>query len=140
MERRTKIVVLGAVENEKGEILLTRRFDPKVPDAHLMWDLPGGTVEFGEHPHETVVREVEEEVSLVVTESELMPLVGSHVWNHVEYELHVLLLCYRCAFHSGEARASDSKIAEVRWVSKRNLTLLTFLPTTKQFIDYLLTK
>lgn len=41
MDKIQKIVVLGLIENEKWEILITKRFDPKISEAHLKWDIPG---------------------------------------------------------------------------------------------------
>ena len=44
-----------------GKLLLVRRaIDP----WHGLWDIPGGFCEAGEHPQQTVVREVREEVGL----------------------------------------------------------------------------
>ena len=46
-------------------------------------DLPGGTIEFGETPEETLIREIEEEVGIKVLEYELFD--GNSVtfeWEH----------------------------------------------------------
>ncbi len=52
-------------ESERGQaaIILTRR-SPNLKDHAGQWALPGGRVEPGEHPEETVLRELEEEVGL----------------------------------------------------------------------------
>ncbi|MFH0856281.1 MAG: hypothetical protein V1860_00085 [bacterium] len=40
-QTKMKLVILGLIENEKNEVLLSQRYDLKVPEAHLKWDLPG---------------------------------------------------------------------------------------------------
>jgi hypothetical protein len=39
--KKQKLVVLGMVEDSSGNILIAQRSDPKIPKAHLKWDLPG---------------------------------------------------------------------------------------------------
>src|ERR1044071_9636006 len=46
------------------EAVLLARMAPDAPDAGL-WTLPGGGVEFGEHPDDAVLRELREETGLV---------------------------------------------------------------------------
>ncbi|MEX0896360.1 MAG: NUDIX hydrolase [Patescibacteria group bacterium] len=48
----------------KSQILLTRRQQPEKPHKHNRWHLPGGAVEEGELPSETIARELEEELTL----------------------------------------------------------------------------
>ncbi len=51
----------GGLVTRDGKLLLVRRaIDP----WHGLWDIPGGFCEAGEHPQQTVVREVREEVGL----------------------------------------------------------------------------
>jgi ADP-ribose pyrophosphatase YjhB (NUDIX family) len=57
----------GVVFNEMGQILLIEH----VFRAHFPWGLPGGWVEHGETPAETVRREVEEELGLRIEVKQL---------------------------------------------------------------------
>ena len=52
--------VAAVIVNDRGEVLLQRRSD----DGR--WGLPGGAMEPGEEPAETLVREVREETALEV--------------------------------------------------------------------------
>lgn len=52
--------------NDQGEVLLfLRDDDPGIPYPN-MWDLPGGHVEDGETPKDCIVREMKEEMGLVI--------------------------------------------------------------------------
>lgn len=60
---RTRLGAYAVSVDADGRILLCRLSPDEVePGA---WTLPGGGVEFGEHPDETVLRELEEEAGLV---------------------------------------------------------------------------
>lgn len=71
--KKTKLIVLGLITNNKNEILLSQRFDPDIKDAHLKWDLLGGTNEFGESLETTLKREIKEETGLRVKVMNLLP-------------------------------------------------------------------
>lgn len=59
----TRIASYGLVLDE-GQLLLCR-ISKGLPDAGT-WTLPGGGLEFGEHPEEGMIREIEEETGLNV--------------------------------------------------------------------------
>ena len=42
------VVVLGIISNNEEKVLITRRSDPNITKAHMLWDFPGGKNEFGE--------------------------------------------------------------------------------------------
>jgi 8-oxo-dGTP diphosphatase len=132
---KTKVVVLGIIQNEKGEVLVTQRWDPEFEGAHLKWDLPGGTNEFGESLAETISREIQEEVSLTVDVKDMMPFSLAQTWELKDYNQHTLLLCYKCVKLDGEVSTSDEKIHNALWINRDNLEKLDFLPTSAQFIS-----
>ncbi|WP_410660526.1 NUDIX hydrolase [Amycolatopsis sp. lyj-112] len=61
-----------------GKVLFVRRRPGSFLGGH--WEMPGGTVEPGEAPEETVVREVAEETGLTVR---VAKECGSHSWDDV---------------------------------------------------------
>ncbi len=135
MDKKKKIVVLGIIENEDRQILLSQRIDPKIPAAHLKWDVPGGTNEFGESLKETLTREVFEETGLNIEILELMPDCVSKEWKHEDYLQHTLVFCYHCKFINGKMNLKDHKINALRWMPPKEASKLDLLPTTKIFID-----
>jgi len=135
MRNKTKLVVLGLIENQDHEFLLSQRFDPDVPEAHLKWDLPGGTNEFGESLEATLEREILEETGLKVKVSEMFPKSISRTWNHKQFNLHTVVFCYHCSLMEGKVHLNDHKIYDLRWATFDELGNYDFLPTTKCFID-----
>lgn len=111
-----------------------------VPEAHLKWDLPGGTNEFGESLETTLEREVVEETGLNVKILKLLPKNISKTWKHNQFDMHVVVLCYHCIYLNGEVHLNDPKIHDLKWVPFAELAGYNFLPTTKCFIDMLLNK
>ena len=60
-----KKVALGILQNTKGEFLLQHK-DKDAPHFPDMWCLFGGGIEAGEEPPDTVVREIWEELRVVI--------------------------------------------------------------------------
>lgn len=132
---RTKLVVLGLIKNNKGEYLLTKRFDPDFKDAHLKWDLPGGTNEFGESLEDTLKREIIEETGLIVDVLDMMPHSVSKLWESSNGGSHVILVCYNCILLSGELKTEDKKINDLKWVNPETIKSFELLSTTKEFLE-----
>lgn len=72
----------GAIVEHRGEILLIRRsIEPFLGD----WDIPGGFVEFGEHPEDGARREVFEETGLDLA---LVALLGMWMDTYEKAEMY----------------------------------------------------
>ncbi|MBI4032471.1 NUDIX hydrolase [Candidatus Berkelbacteria bacterium] len=131
----TQVVVSGAIVlNERNEVLLTRRHQPELPDAHGRWEMPAGKVEWNESPHQTAVREVLEETGFVVEADPTRVAVKDMVWNFPTKDVHTILLAYRCRLIGGERRVPGGKIADVRWWPVHGLPLDNILPLDDEFI------
>lgn len=136
--KKTKLIVLGAVENDKGEFLLSQRNDVDVLDAHLKWDFLGGKNEFGESLEKTLEREIFEEAGVRVRVGDMFPRSTFQVWDHKLFDLHVVVVCHHCKFVSGEPRPNDPKIFDLKWVKRQDLVNFDFLPTTQFFVNMIL--
>ena len=98
-----------------GHVLVVRR---ALPPASGRFSLPGGVVEAGESLHQALVREVQEETSLVI---EPVALAG---WREViardagqRVERHFVILAFAARWLAGEPALND-ELAEARWVTR----------------------
>jgi 8-oxo-dGTP diphosphatase len=70
--RKLLLVAACALIDTDGRILLAQR--PEGKTLAGLWEFPGGKVEPGETPEETLVRELEEELGIVTKIPCLAPL------------------------------------------------------------------
>lgn len=115
------LVVSAAVLIEGGRVLLSQR----KKGSHLSgaWEFPGGKVEPGEDPRDTLVRELAEELGIEITAGEIL-----EVTFHRYPERAVLLLFFaaRRTATSPNPRALD--VAAFRWASAAELDPDVFPP------------
>jgi 8-oxo-dGTP pyrophosphatase MutT (NUDIX family) len=97
---------VGIIWNEDGHVLLLQRSD------NGLWDFPAGTPDPGEHPVQTLIREVFEETGLHVVPDYIRGVFGGPGFritypngDLVEYTAIV----YVCRIVGGELRAIDGE-------------------------------
>ena len=93
LKQITRIGVYGILV-EDSKILLTTKI--KGPYKGLL-DLPGGGIEFGESPKETLQRELEEEVGIQFAEEfffDNLSFQAEYLENENSYKFHHLGLIY----------------------------------------------
>lgn len=100
--------------DDDGRILLSRRAgDP----GKGMWDIPGGFIEEGEAPLETLRREMEEETSL---EIEPIEFLGGFADRYGDGGIYTLNLYWTARIVSGEPSPADD-VVDLRWFSPDEL-------------------
>ena len=93
------LVAACALIDADGRVLIAQRPEGK-PMAGL-WEFPGGKVETGERPEETLIRELEEELGIVVKEACLAPLTfASHTYP--DFHLADAALCVPALGRNGD--------------------------------------
>ena len=136
-DRITKQITVALACIRKGnQVLLTKRSEPRLPDVHLKWDLPGGVVEFAEKPEAAIIREVSEEIGVEIKIRELIPYVHSNVWSYPDQVVHSLLVCYECDLVHEKPRFGklSDEIREARWIDIDEIDFRNTIPGTEQFI------
>jgi 8-oxo-dGTP diphosphatase len=114
------IPVTAALIKRGGRILIAQR----KPGAHqeLLWEFPGGKVQFGERPEEGLQREIREELGLSVSVDQLFS-VESHVYG----DRHILLLVYWCSPTAGQ-EPQRIDVGDFAWVTAAEMAAYAFAP------------
>ena len=100
------LVAACALIDTDGRVLIAQRPAGK-PMAGL-WEFPGGKVEAGERPEETLIRELKEELGIVVNEACLAPLTFA---SHTYPDFHLLMPLYVCRRWEGTVTALEGQSA-----------------------------
>jgi 8-oxo-dGTP diphosphatase len=105
---KAPLLVTCAIIEKEGRFLLTQRPSEKTNGDR--WEFPGGKVEHGEDPKDSLEREIMEELGIRVTADKLLGY-SSHLYEG----MHVVLLAFHCSFISGEIEKKD--IQEFTWAT-----------------------
>lgn len=135
VKTQKQIVVAGAiVVDGKGNVLLTRRHQPELPEAHGKWEMPGGKVEFNESPHVTATREVFEETGYRIAVDQTRIAVKAMVWEFTERDVHTVLIAYRATVIGGELKIPGGAISDARWWPINQIPISHMLPLDDEFV------
>ncbi|MBD3279564.1 MAG: NUDIX domain-containing protein [Candidatus Pacebacteria bacterium] len=88
-----------------------------------VWDLPGGKVEYGENPEDTVKREVQEELDIQINLSKSIGLWWFFSANHRHQVIcHTFLAQPEPGFKINTSKnPSDEQITDWQWLTKTEL-------------------
>ena len=81
-----------------------------------LWEFPGGKVEAGERPEETLIRELKEELGIAVQEACLAPLTFA---SHSYPDFHLLMPLYVCRRWTGIPESREGQA--LKWVRAKAL-------------------
>jgi 8-oxo-dGTP diphosphatase len=113
--------VAAVIVNDRGEVLLQRRSE----DGR--WGLPGGAMEPGEEPAETLVREVLEETALEVVPERIVGVYSGPDFR-VRYdngdEAMIVSITFACRPGRGEPRVNDDESLEIRYFARDALPVM----------------
>ena len=122
MHRRTRIAAYALCLDAEQRVLLCR-IAPHIKEGGW-WTLPGGGVEFGEHPEAAALRELEEEAGLT-GRLEGLVAVDSRRYTADEtaagVELHAIRIVYQVSVTGGTLRDElDGSSDTCGWFSRRD--------------------
>lgn len=105
-------VVAGLILDDAGRLLACKR--PVGKHLGGKWEFPGGKLEDGEEPAAALVRELEEELGIIVIPGEALTPV---VWDYGRgpIRLHPIL----CRIAGGELHPHEHP--EIRWCGREDL-------------------
>jgi 8-oxo-dGTP diphosphatase len=124
------LVAACALIDVDNRVLLARR--PPGKSMAGLWEFPGGKVENGERPEDTLIRELAEELGIIVREACLAPLTfASHSYD----DFHLLMPLYICRRWEGAVSAREGQ--ELAWVRTNKLRDYPMPPADVQLIPHL---
>jgi 8-oxo-dGTP diphosphatase len=121
-------VAVAVIVNDSQRVLIAKRAD----DVHQggLWEFPGGKVEAEESVEQALLREIKEELNIVVREPE--PLIKiKHHYN----DKSVLLDVWRIKNYSGDPTGAEGQA--IKWKSISELDAKEFPPANKTIINAL---
>jgi 8-oxo-dGTP diphosphatase len=129
---KTVLVAACALVDADGRVLLAQR--PAGKSMAGLWEFPGGKVEPGERPEETLIRELKEELDITVKEACLAPLTFA---SHSYPEFHLLMPLYVCRRWEGTATALEGQT--LAWVRPNRLRDYPMPPADAPLVSHLTT-
>jgi 8-oxo-dGTP diphosphatase len=129
-----KIVLVAACAliDPDGRVLLAQR--PEGKSMAGLWEFPGGKVEAGERPEDTLIRELREELGIAVREECLAPLTFA---SHSYPDFHLLMPLYVCRRWEGTVRAQEAQA--LTWVRPNRLRDYKMPPADEPLVSHLMT-
>ncbi|GJE40624.1 (deoxy)nucleoside triphosphate pyrophosphohydrolase [Methylobacterium persicinum] len=128
---RLLLVVAVALVDADGRVLVSER--PAGKQLAGLWEFPGGKVEPGERPEETLIRELAEELGITVEEPCLAPLTFA---SHAYPDFHLLMPLYVCRRWTGTPRSLEGQA--LKWVRPKALRDLAMPPADSPLIPFLI--
>jgi mutator protein MutT len=116
--QRYPILVACAIIIQDGSVLLEKRRPSGEASKDNLWDIPGGKVENGEQPEDAVVREIKEELGVVIKVISQLSRLFSSTWNHPEGDRYFILIGFLCTIISGQPKLTE----ELQWFDVNTLS------------------
>jgi 8-oxo-dGTP diphosphatase len=128
-----KIVLVAAcaLVDADGRVLIAQR--PIGKSMAGLWEFPGGKVEHGEAPEQSLIRELKEELDIVVNEACLAPLTFA---SHAYPDFHLLMPLYVCRRWEGKVTATEGQ--KLAWVKPNRLRDYEMPPADVPLISHLM--
>lgn len=128
---RIVLVVACALVDADGRVLVAQRPEGKALAG--LWEFPGGKLEPGERPEESLIRELAEELGITVKPACLAPLTFA---SHGYESFHLLMPLYVCRRWEGTPEGREGQA--IRWMKPARLRDLPMPPADAPLIAHLI--
>ena len=132
MSAKVVLVAACALIDADGRVLIAQR--PSGKSMAGLWEFPGGKVDPGERPEDALIRELKEELGIVVQEACLAPLTFA---SHSYENFHLLMPLYVCRRWEGMITAREGQ--KLVWVRPNRLKEYPMPPADVPLISHLTT-
>jgi 8-oxo-dGTP diphosphatase len=124
------LVAACALVDPDGRVLIAQR--PQGKSMAGLWEFPGGKVEPQERPEQSLIRELKEELGIVVKEECLAPLTFA---SHLYPDFHLLMPLYVCRRWEGFVEPQEQQ--RLKWVRPNELRNYPMPPADEPLISHL---
>jgi len=124
------LVAACALIDPDGLVLIAQRPEGKAMAG--LWEFPGGKVEAGERPEQSLIRELQEELGITVKQECLAPLTFA---SHAYPDFHLLMPLYVCRRWEGFVEAREKQ--RLKWVRPNELRNYPMPPADEPLISHL---
>jgi len=125
------LVAACALIDPDGRVLIAQRPEGKAMAG--LWEFPGGKVEAGEQPEQSLIRELREELGIAVKPECLAPLTFA---SHSYPDFHLLMPLYVCRRWEGFVEAREKQ--RLKWVRPNELRDYPMPPADEPLIPHLI--
>ena len=125
------LVVACALIDDDQRVLVAKR--PAGKSLAGLWEFPGGKVDEGERPEEALIRELREELDIIVKEACLAPLTFA---SHTYPDFHLLMPLYVCRRWDGLISAKEGQ--QIAWIRPNRLRDFPMPPADEPLIAHLM--
>ena len=132
MSAKVVLVAACALIDADGRVLIAER--PAGKSMAGLWEFPGGKVDPGERPEDALIRELKEELGIVVKEACLAPLTFA---SHSYEDFHLLMPLYVCRRWEGTVAPHEGQ--RLAWVRPNRLKEYPMPPADVPLISHLTT-
>ncbi len=131
MSVKIVLVAACALVDADGRVLLAQR--PQGKSMAGLWEFPGGKVDPGETPEQSLIRELREELAIDVKEACLAPLTFA---SHSYPDFHLLMPLFVCRRWDGTVTALEGQ--ELVWVKPNRLRDYDMPPADMPLVSHLM--
>lgn len=122
---KTIEVVAAIIQDEEGHVLATQR---GYGEYEGWWEFPGGKIEPGETHDVALVREIWEELNVMIKIDEWLCTI--------EYDYPTFHLTMHCALcHIVQGRVQLNEHLSAQWLSRKELDIVQWLPADVEVIE-----
>ena len=135
MNKYQKVAIHALIKNSEGKYLVTRR-SKKNDWQPGFFDIPGGTVEFGEEPEKALLREVLEETGLLV--KIIKPIyIFAYLSNPGRHQFQIV---YECDYEGGSVKLNPEEHDDRKWVDLEGIKKIKKIAFLKGLVENVLLK
>ena len=119
--------VVAAIIKKDNKILATKR---GYGEFINMWEFPGGKIENDESKEEALIREIREELDCTIKPTKFA--------LDLEYQyptFYLKMSCFEAIITEGTPKLLEHN--DAKWLSKKDLDSVNWIPADLQIIDYL---